>query len=46
MDTLASGNGEFAESEVWLFSAETLGLVAALAETRIEGLYPELEWWR
>jgi hypothetical protein len=40
-----SGNGEFAESEVWLFSAETLALVAALVEARIEGLYPELEWW-
>ena len=34
MDTLASGNGEFAESEVWLFSAETLALVAALVEAR------------
>lgn len=35
MDTSASGNGEFAESEVWLFSGETLALVAALVETRI-----------
>jgi hypothetical protein len=43
---LAAGNGEFAESEVWLFSAETLALVAALVEARIEGLYPEMEWWR
>jgi hypothetical protein len=44
IDTLASGNGEFAESEVWLFSAETLPLVAALVDSRIEGRYPELEW--
>ena len=41
MDTLASGNGEFAESEVWLLSAETLALVAELVEARIEGLYPD-----
>ncbi len=46
IDTLASGNGEFAESEVWLFSAETLALVDALVEARIEGRYPELAWWR
>jgi hypothetical protein len=44
MDTLASGKGEFAESEVWLFSAETLALVAALVEARIEGRYPDAEW--
>jgi hypothetical protein len=46
IDTLASGNGEFAESEVWLFSAETLALVAALVEVRIEGRYPVAEWRR
>ena len=40
IDTLASGNGEFAESKVWLFSAETLALVAALVEARIDDLYP------
>jgi hypothetical protein len=44
--TLASGNGEFAESEVWLFSGETLALVAALFEARIEGRYPDAEWRR
>jgi hypothetical protein len=44
MDTLASDNGEFAESEVWLFSAETLALVAALVEARISGRYPDAEW--
>lgn len=46
METLASGNGEFAESEVWLVSAEMLALVAALVEARIEGLYPEEDWQR
>jgi hypothetical protein len=46
MDTLTSGDGEFAESEVWLFSAETLALVAALVEARIAGRYPDSEWWR
>lgn len=44
IDTLASGNGEFAEPEVWLFSSETLALVAALVEARIEGvLYTDEE---
>lgn len=46
MDTLASGNGEFAESEVWLFSAETLALVAALVDARIDGINPEEDWRR
>ena len=44
MDTLTTGNGEFAESEVWLFSAETLALVAALVEARIDARYPDAEW--
>ncbi len=43
--TLISGSGEFAESDVWLFSAETLGLVDALVEARMEGvLYTEEDW--
>jgi hypothetical protein len=46
MEILAFGNGEFAESEVWLFSAETLALVAVLGEARIAGRYPDSEWWR
>ena len=46
IDTLASGNGEVAESEVWLFSAETLALIAALVEARIERRYPDAEWRR
>ncbi len=44
MDTLASGKGEFGESEVWLFSAKTAALVAALVETRIEGRYADAKW--
>jgi hypothetical protein len=43
--SLATKDVEFAESEVWLFSPGTLALVAALVESRIEGLYPELDWW-
>ena len=43
--TLAATDGEFAESEVWLFSAETISLVDALVEARLEGRYPELDWW-
>jgi hypothetical protein len=46
IDTLTSGNGEFAESEVWLFSAETIALVAALVEARIEGIFYTEEEWR
>lgn len=45
METLATHHGEFAESEVWLFSAETIALAAALVEARIEGVYPELDSW-
>ncbi len=37
LDALISGNGEFAESDVWLFSADTLGLVDALCEARTNG---------
>ena len=44
IETLATGAGDFAESEVWLFSAETLALVSALVEARMEGRYAEGEW--
>ncbi len=44
VETLATGTGDFNESEVWLFSAETLALVSALVEARMEGLYPDGEW--
>jgi hypothetical protein len=36
-ETLANGVGEFAESDVWLFSAETRALIDALAEARLQG---------
>ena len=45
LDTLASGNGEFTESDVWFFSTENLALVSALVDARIEGVYSEMEWW-
>jgi len=44
IDTLASGKGEFAEAEVWLFSANSLGLVAALIEARLQGRYLDEDW--
>ncbi len=40
----ANGAGDFDESEVWLFSAETLALVDALVEARLQGRYPEGDW--
>ncbi len=46
IETLATGAGDFAESEVWLFSAETLALVDALVEARLEGRYPDGDWRR
>lgn len=42
---LAAKEGEFAESEVWLFGIETIALVAALVDARMEGRYTEIEWW-
>ena len=36
--------GDFDESEVWLFSAETLTLVSALVEARLQGRYQDGEW--
>ena len=44
IETLATGTGDFAKSEVWLFSAETLALVDALVDARLQGLYPDREW--
>ncbi len=46
IETLATGTGDFDESEVWLFSAETLALAAALVEARLQGLYPDGDWRR
>jgi len=42
---LAAQEGEFAESEVWLFGTEAITLVAALVDARMEGRYTEIEWW-
>ena len=44
MDMLVSGTGEFAESDVYLFSTETLVLINALADARTEGRYSLAEW--
>ncbi len=44
IETLATRTGDFSESEVWLFSAETLALVSALVEARMQGLYPDEDW--
>ncbi len=46
IETLATGAGDFDESEVWLFSSETLALVSALVEARLQGLYPDGDWRR
>ncbi len=46
IETLATGAGDFDESEVWLFSSETLALVDALVEARLQGLYPDGDWRR
>ncbi len=46
IETLATGAGDFDESEVWLFSADSLALVSALVEARLQGLYPDGEWRR
>lgn len=41
---LATTRGEFSDSELWLFSAETCALVAALINARFEGRYSNQEW--
>ena len=46
VETPATGAGDFAESEVWLFSAETLALVDALVEGRLQGFYSDGDWRR
>jgi hypothetical protein len=44
MQTLATGAGEFAESDVWWFSGELLALVSALIEVRLAGRYSNEDW--
>lgn len=41
---IADTDGDFANTEVWLFSDKTLALVAALVEARIENRYSVEEW--
>jgi hypothetical protein len=43
---LASGNGEFAESDQWLFSQRTTAIAGALTDARRDGRYSEEEWQR
>lgn len=45
IETLISGRGDFAESDVWLFSAEGLALANALVEARVEGIAYTQEQW-
>ena len=44
LKALAAKEGEFDESELFLFSTETLTLIKALGEARMEGRYDEAEW--
>lgn len=44
LKALAATHGEFAEPELLLFSTETLTLIKALAEARMEGRYAEADW--
>jgi hypothetical protein len=44
LDALATGGGSFRESEVYLFSASSLALVAALIDARFAGQYQEADW--
>jgi hypothetical protein len=46
METLATGAGDLDDSAVWLFSAETLALVSALVEARLQGRYSDDDWRR
>lgn len=41
---LAATDGDFAEADLWLFSTDTLTLIDALVETRIQGRYPDVDW--
>jgi len=46
IQALASSNSTFAETDVWLFSTETLGVVSTLIDARLNGRYLEEEWRR
>ncbi len=44
LSTLITTEGNFVDSEIWLLSAESCALLAALADARTEGRYSEDEW--
>jgi hypothetical protein len=44
LDALATREGSFRESDVYLFSSGTLALVATLMEARLADRYRESEW--
>jgi len=44
LEALAAMHGDFAESDLYLFGTETLTLIKALAEARMEGRYAEADW--
>lgn len=44
IDTLATGNGEYAESDLYLISEQMLALLVALIEAREHNFYTEEEW--
>ena len=44
LQTLATRRGTFTESDAWLFSSESLGIVSALVDARLAGRYREEEW--
>jgi len=48
IDTLASGKGDYAESDLYLLRDKMLAVVVALIEARERGFYSEEEWrrWR
>lgn len=37
LETIETGQGEFREADIWLFSNDTMPLVSALIEARLEG---------
>jgi len=41
---LAATSGDLPESDLWLFSTDTLTLIDALVDARIKGRYPDTDW--
>jgi len=44
IDTLATGNGDYAESDLYLISDKMLAVVVALIEAQERGFYSKEEW--